>query len=197
MRLLQLFILGSRPVFRTRSHRVNQAKAQAPSQESEPRLWTKPRSSHRISTSEQAPELLLNPGSSLRPCVLWRHSLATDWHSHRNSMDEVGMGQLNTSPALIGTLLWRTHPETQRKYLDYLLLYILLRQVRFFKTKRKVWVLFKNLLKFLDTKQKHTTLFDIKLKLTGENNLNLVGFFSETLKNGKFPILVLIISHDI
>lgn len=83
MRLLQVFILGSQPVFRTRSHRVNQAKAQYPSQESEPRPWAEPRSSHRISTSEQAPELLLNPWSSLRPCVLWRHSLSTEWHSQR------------------------------------------------------------------------------------------------------------------
>lgn len=137
MRLLQLFILGSQPVFRTRSHRVNQAKAQVPSQESEPRLWAKPRSSHRISTSEQAPELLLNPWSSLRPCVLWRHSLATDWHSQRNSVDEVGMGQLRISPAFTGTSPWRTQPETHQNHLNNLL-HILLRQVRLFKTKQKL-----------------------------------------------------------
>lgn len=61
IRLLQVFILGSEPAFRIRSQRVNQAKAQGPSQDSEPKLWAKPRSSHRISTSEQASELLLNP----------------------------------------------------------------------------------------------------------------------------------------
>lgn len=61
MRLLQVFILGSQPVFRTRSHRVNQAKAQSPSQEAEPRPRAEPRNSHRISALEQAPELLLNP----------------------------------------------------------------------------------------------------------------------------------------
>lgn len=137
MRLLQLFILGSQPVFRTRSHRVNQAKAQDPSQESEPRLWAKPRSSHRISTSEQAPELLLNPQSSLRPRVLWRHPLATHWHSQRNPVAEMGMGQLRISPAFIGASLWRIHPISHQKHLSYLL-HILLRQVRLFKTKQKL-----------------------------------------------------------
>lgn len=62
MRLLQVFILGSQPVCRTRSHTVNQAKTQVRSQEPVPRLWAKPRSSHRISTSELASEWLLNPG---------------------------------------------------------------------------------------------------------------------------------------
>lgn len=75
MRLLQVFILGSQPVFRTRSHRVNQAKALAPSQESEPKPWAKPRSSHRISTTEQAPELLVNPLSSLGPVAFGGTSL--------------------------------------------------------------------------------------------------------------------------
>ena len=102
MRLLQVFILGSQPVFRTRSHRVNQAKAQYPSQESEPRPWAEPRSSHRISTLEQAPELLLNPQSSLRPCVLWRHSLSTLALSKERAAED--------SPAFMGTLLWMAHP---------------------------------------------------------------------------------------
>lgn len=107
MRLLQVFILGSQPVFRTRSHRVNQAKAQYPSQESEPRPWAEPRSSHRISTLEQAPELLLNPQSSLRPCVLWRHSLSTLALSKESKRWERAA---EDSPAFMGTLLWMAHP---------------------------------------------------------------------------------------
>lgn len=119
MRLLQVFILGSQPVFRTRSHRVNQAKAQDLSQELEPRPWAKPRISHRISTSEQAPELLLNPRSSPRPCVLWRHSLPTDFHSQRNAIYKVGMGNLRISSAFMRTLLWKTQQESHRKHINY------------------------------------------------------------------------------
>lgn len=41
------------------------------------------------------------------------------------------------------------------------------------------------------------TLFYIKLKSTRENNLSLVGFLSENLKNMKSQTSVSIIPHDI